>query len=198
MFREATIAASLLLLSGGLAKAQDDWFPARAREGVALEMASRLEKIDVAQPVDKTALLETARVSVRALGERLETWGEDGVLERVPDLSGLELPRAEKPLLDAMATYGACTHFLDAIYSDESGDQPAQFRIVGAMGSVALTVTTSYLRHLYLATGGADDEIRFFLGTEAMTSVAGRVRGSQTLLDYTMKQCQPAVSALLE
>ena len=69
----------------------------------------------------------------------VDGWGVDGVLERAPELPGLEIAAAEDPFLDAMARYQVCNLLLALQLEDPAYREDMNIRITSVFGLSAVT-----------------------------------------------------------
>ncbi len=189
------VLAAVILSTVGLA-VQAGWMPATAVDGVAREMAARLEQANVG--IEPAKLLPSAQAGVESPRDRLDALGVRRVMSLSPQFPRLKLPAAGQPHLDAMAGYAMCTYYLEARFAKPPRGADVDMRLDAAMGPLSLAVTTMYLRHHYLAAGGSDERIKNYLDGDALNEVAAVVQKDPKLLDYTAAQCRAAVSTLLD
>lgn len=186
----------VVLMSMGVVGAQSGWMPDAAVEGVARQMAPRLEHAKVGIVPQK--LLPSARAAVEELRYRLDQLGVQRIISPAPTFPLLKVPRAGEAHLDAMAAYGMCTYYLESRFANPPRNADADARLDAAMGPLSLAVTTMYLRHHYLAGGGTDPRLKGYLDGDPLNEAAAAVQQDPKLLDYTAGRCRAAVSALLD
>ncbi len=196
MWKRLAVVAIGVVALGDRPEAQGNWMPPQAAEGVALEMAKRLDHVKVG--IEEAKLLPSARAGVAALRERLDTLGEKGVLTLAPRFPQIEIPFSGQPHLDAMARFSMCTYYLDARFERRPANVDVDALLDAAMGPLSLAVTTMYLRHHFLAAGGTDDQIKMYLDGDPLNEVAAAVQTDPKLLDHTAAECRAAVSTLLD
>ena len=194
--------AGVLLLVGlllsGPASAQTDLFPEFARNNAARQLAEQLGQTYL-RDRDPEELASGSRSIIDAILENVEALGVDGLVAQVPELREVGLPESGNPYLDAMARYGACSFHLDSLYADSSLDETRpKLRVTAAEGLVAIPLASWLLRHHYLAEGGDDAALEAFLASEEMNRKSLEIQQDEELLNYTFKQCSPAIAALLD
>jgi hypothetical protein len=188
-----------LLLAGlgaavGIAEVES-WLPPPVAEGVAQQLDGRLRRIgDGAAPANA---LELSRQAVDALRAELEDWGVDGIVERAPDLTRLGVPRAESPLLDAMARYQVCNMALMLTFEEPANGDDAELRRRASVGLTAVTMAILRLREPFHAAGGDDAAIESFLTRAEMEPVLQKLQADAEIRRQTERSCDPIVTPLI-
>jgi hypothetical protein len=183
------VLTTVLLQTGGQAMAP---WPAEVLEGLAMQLAERLEPTMPKDP----AVLADARTRVQGVRERLDRWGEKGVVDRAPSFPDLALPTAGQVHLDAMARYQVCTLALAVRLNDTRSDQERR-QLAG--GVTAITMAIVSLRHPYLERGHSPDQIRSFITGGAMErATAALLKGDAAVRRHVDGKCAAVIKALVE
>lgn len=186
------LGVSLLLLAGPL-RAATDWFPAQFEEGATRQLADRLVEIGVAGDASEEERMQASRQVVLKIVDRVDEWGPEGVLERVPQLAEIEFPPTAEEPLAAVARYGACSLPLDpARY------QTADQKFTVAAAEVSVAIVSAFLRDRFLASGGSDEQMTAYLASDEMNQLSYDVQTDEELSVYVWKECGPVFAALLE
>ena len=197
-------AAALIGLTAALAvgsnaaasaKAEEErpWLPADAKEDMARAHAERLGEIAV--PGTDAQRLERARKAVHRQIARVESWGEEGVVQRAPDLSRLDMPSSGDRLLDAMGRYQMCNAILFMRHLGRGRETDPAARLSAAEGLTGITLAVLYLGRPFFAKG-TTAPVEGFLTGKPMEAVLDRVQDQADLREYADRQCRPLVSAL--
>jgi hypothetical protein len=185
------------LVAAGPIIGATDWLPEDGQESLAQQVAVKLADTHLGNEENEEQRLSRARVAVGSMMSTIDSWGPTGVAERAPALEELALPVSEHPYLNAIASYGACTLHLDALYGNRGLDESApSIRALAAIASAAIPLATAILRHHYLAEGGTDDELRAFLTSDEITSASLRIKNDRDLISYSWEECAPTLGEL--
>jgi hypothetical protein len=175
--------------------AEPDWLPAAAEDVVVQQLAERMKEIAGEKPADQGPLVEGARTEVRRQRARLETWGRQGIQERAPDLSRLQLPASGDTLVDSIAPYHLCAGFLLLKHMNRLDTDPAA-RLATAKGLSAIQMAMFSLVHAFMAKG-TEAQLEGFLTGKEMEAVWNRIQDQEETREYAARQCQPVVSAII-
>lgn len=192
MRKAARLGVSLLLLAAPVAAATD-WFPPQFEEGATRQLAARLVEIGVAGESGEEERMRGSRQVVLKIVDRVDEWGLEGVLERVPELSEIEFPPTAEPPLAAVARLGACSLPLDPARYDTDD---RKFTVAAAEVSVA--IVSAFLRHRLLAAGTTDEQMAAYLASDEMNQLSYDVQTDEELSAYVWEECGPVFAALLE
>lgn len=182
----------LLVIPGVPLRAQEDWLPPAAAQGLAEQIVAKMHEIE--PTIDKARLQAGGARLVAALRARLESWGEKEVLARAPKFPKLALPASKNQYLDAINRYQVCNLIL---VTQQDAMQPAEMRRNGVVGSAAITAAAIYLRKPFVDGGGTVGDIEAFLTSPAMDKAFEKMQTTPDLADYAAEQCTAVVNDLL-
>jgi hypothetical protein len=167
-------------------------------EVVIGQLADRLQKTDLGKPLNPEQAKGAAQVGITLLRQRVESWGEQGLLRRVPPLAEFGLPRSKQGPLDASARVFLCLAVYEVMHARAAfATAPPDARLEAAMASASLNLAVLYLRHRFLAGGGTDDQLQAFVTGADAEAALGRIQDRPPLLDRAFGQCRPLVAALI-
>lgn len=194
--------AILAMLLGLLAlrlHAQNDWFPAPAREGLKRDIATKLAAIDTEDRLSSERELAGATLVVNGVSAKVESLGRDALIRLAPRFPGLELPTSGNRALDAIAAFQICSLPMNAIYAD---DRPREhqfdMRTWALFSAASIYIASGYLRPAYRTAGVSDEDAETFLTGEAMTALKTRIGTSQKLLAMTKQHCATPITTLMQ
>jgi hypothetical protein len=191
-------AAGLLffvLLPAAVSAAEPEWLPPAGEEAIARQLAERLKEVAGGKAADEAAVLEQARTEVRRLRGRLQSWGRQGIADRAPDLSKLELPAGGDPTLDTLAPYHLCAGLLLLTHVNRLDPDP-QARLATARALSGIQMAMFALVHSFMAKG-TEAQLEGFLTGPPLEAVWNRIQDHEPTRDYAARQCQPVLSAML-
>lgn len=183
-------------LTLALAVAQAGWLPPEVEDGAARQLASRISEIGAGES-DETRLAGAQQL-VGVLRERLESWGEKGVISRAPSFPELGIPESGRRRLDAMARYQVCNMVLMLQLRNPASAEDQNAKVTSVTGLTAFTLAVLYLRLPFLQSGGDDAQIEAFLTSASMTTVLEKMQSDAALRRHAERQCTPPLLALLE
>ncbi len=194
MFSTRVVISMLVAASGVGVVAQTQWLPPAIEQGLAEQLAGRLTSIESRPAADPAAVSDTARKTVKGIGEKLGSWTDRVAIERTPAFPQLTVPTANEAHLDAMAGYQICTM---ALFMRFESSTDAEGRRKAALGLTATTMAVLRLRPPFVAAGGTDQRIQAFLTSAPLGSVLEAMQGTADLLAHVEGQCQPLIRDLL-
>ncbi len=198
--RRLLVAGVLVLAGAGAVSAvtQRAWFVPELERTVVTMMAERLVASGLAAEGAGKAR-EGAQAAVSSLRDRLDSWGEAGVLARAPDVAHLRLPQAGQLHIDASARYFMCISIFEVMHArDAFAGVPGEERLDAAMAPASLTLAMFYLLTPYLAGGGTEARLQAFLTGADMEQVLTAIQNSRPLLATTYRRCRVTLSALID
>ncbi len=198
MRRIVTLSLALTLGSAALAVAAErSWLPPQVAEGVARQLAGRMDQVGlVPQGADERTLPRTRKM-IEAMAAGIEARGESGLADLAPTFPNLDLPPTAQRQLGLMARYNVCNmalyrQFLDPAFRD---DKNAAF--TSTLGLTAVALAIIYLREPYLASGGDPKELEGHLTDPRLQPVLDAIQKDLEVRAAVEKACEPAVTALV-
>lgn len=179
--------------------AQNDWFPAAAREGLTRDIASKLAAIDTEDRLSSEKEFAGATMVVNGVSAKVESMGRDALIQLAPRFPGLELPTSGNQALDAIAAFQVCSLPMNAIYADDTPrEHRFDMRTWALFSAASIYIASGYLRPAYRAAGVSDEDAEAFLTGEAMTALKTRIGTSQQLLAQTKAHCATPITTLMQ
>lgn len=192
----SSICAFVWMCLSGQGLAQPSWLPPEVEESAARQLAERVGEIGVGR-TDETRLAASRQLVAR-VRERLESWGEKGVVERAPGLAELDVPASGRPALDAMARYQVCNMLLMIQLQDPRFADDEDAKMTSVTGLTAFTLAVVYLRRPAHEAGDDDPGIEAFLTSAEMETVLERIQSEPEARGRAEGECDAPLSALLE
>jgi hypothetical protein len=178
--------------------AETEWLPPEVAEAMAQQLTVNIRAVDRDGEVAPGDSLNSARLGIAGMVDRIDSLGLDRMLELAPDFEGIDLPPSGQPHLDAIARYGICSFSLDAVYMDESPREGGlEQRVTAAVMSISIPVISSFFRHHYLAAGTTDEAAKDFLAGEALNTISAEIQTSADLLQSTMNRCATPLTEIM-
>lgn len=191
-----SLVVSLLavsLLASPLA-GSEGWLPDAVAEGLAQQLAERTTGVGLS---DEGRALAEARETVSALRQELDAWKLDGVLEKAPRFSELEIPASGDPHLDAMRRYTLCNLVLLRTYLTPASREVPEAITTAVFGLTGLTMVIVRLREPYVQAGGTDAALEAALTAPELEPLVEAIQAEARLLEHVERQCRPVVQPLV-